>query len=199
MEKELFFALISIFFYIIWTVPYFRDVLRWRTLPHPFSYFVWFILTGFNTLVLLWQKEYISLIPALLNTLSNIIFTMYGIKSFRKIQINYFDYIFLVWALLLLPFYFYTQNVFLTVILSIGIDFLGFLSTLKKWWNQPWSETLFTFLVIGLSQLLILFTQWTVILESSAFWIYVFFVNIIFISIVGFRRYYLKGWKSIFE
>ncbi len=199
MEKELIFAYISIALYFVWTIPYFRDVLKWRTLPHPFSYFVWFILTGFNTMVLFWQKEYISLIPALLNTLSCIIFTVYGIKSFKKIQINYFDYIFLVWALLLLPFYFYTEDILLTVIFSIIIDFLGYLATLKKWWNQPWSETLFTFLVIGLSQLLILFTQWWITIESSAFWIYVFTVNIIFISIAAGRRYYLKWWNSIFE
>ena len=199
MNKELFFALISIVFFFIGILPYFRDVLKWKTFPHPFSYFVWFILTGFNTLVLLLKWEYISLIPAILNTLSCLTFTFYGIRTIKNIRINSFDYIFLLFALLLLPFYFYTRDVLLTVIFSIIIDFLGYLPTIKKWWLQPWAETLFTFLVIGLAQLFIVFSQETFTLASSIFWIYACSVNIIFIVAIVSRRYYLKWWKSIFE
>lgn len=199
MEKEVLIASISSIFYFIGIFPYFRDVLSWRTLPHPFSYFVWFILTGFNTYVLFNQSEYIALFPAFLNTVSCIIFTYYGIKSYKKIRVNIYDYIFLTGALCILPFYFYTKDVLLTVILSIVIDFLGYLPTLKKGWILPWTETLFTFFILGVAQLLILFTQADMTIESSLFWIYVFIVNMTFVMIVGARRWYLKGWNSIFQ
>jgi hypothetical protein len=199
MSPEILIALISSVFYFIGILPYFRDTLNGKTLPHPFSYFVWLILTGFNTYVLLSQNEYISLIPAILNTLSCIVFTLFGIRAWRKIQINWFDYWFLFLALCLLPFYFYTRDVLLTVIFSVVIDFLGYLPTLKKWWLQPWSETLFTFFVIGIAQLLIIFAQGDYTLASSLFWGYSFIVNMIFVVLMVYRRYYLKGWGSIFE
>lgn len=192
-------AIISSVFYFVGILPYFRDTLKWRTLPHPFSYFVWFILTGFNTGVLFFQWEYTSLIPAALNTLSCIIFTYYGIRAWKNIEINSFDYGFLILALLLFPFYLYTRDILMTVILSVLIDFLGYLPSFKKWWLQPWSETLFTFFIIGIAQLLILFTQENITLESGLFWGYAFLVNMIFITSIAARRYYLKGWKSIFE
>lgn len=152
MEKELLFALISSVFLIIGVVPYFRDVIGWRTFPHPFSYFVWFILTGFNTGVLFLQWEYISFVPALLNTFSCIIFTLYGIRVLKKIQINSFDYTFLVLALLLLPFYFYTKDLLLTVIFSVIIDFLGYLPTIKKWWLTPWTESILIYFMSAVGQ-----------------------------------------------
>ena len=192
-------AIISCVFYLIGTLPYLRDTVKWRTLPHPFSYFVWLILTGFNTIVLGMQWESIAIIPAILPTISCFVFTIYGIRVWKQIQINSFDYGFLILALLLLPFYFYTQDILLTVIFSIIIDFLWYLPSLKKWWLQPWSETLFTFLMIGFAQLLIVFTQDHVTLESWLFWWYVFWVNIIFVSIIAGRRYFLKWWYSIFE
>lgn len=199
MEKELLIAGMSSIFYFVGIFPYFRDTLSWKTLPHPFSYFVWCILTGFNTYVLFIQSEYIALFPAILNTISCIIFTYYGVKSYKKIQINTYDYIFLIGALGMFPFYFYTKDILLTVILSVVIDFLGYLPTLKKGWILPWAETLFTFFIIGIAQLLILFTQTDITLESSLFWVYAFVVNMFFVSIVCFRRWYLQGWKSIFH
>lgn len=37
MEKELLFALISTGIYLTGIIPYWRDVLRGRTFPHPFA------------------------------------------------------------------------------------------------------------------------------------------------------------------
>lgn len=199
MEKEIVIASISSIFYFIGIFPYFRDVLSWRTLPHPFSYFVWLVLTGFNSSILILQWEYISFIPAILNTISCLIFTIFGIRAMKKIQINHFDFIFLLSALLLLPFYFYTKDLLLTIILSVVIDFLWYLPTIKKWWLQPWSETLFTFFIIGISQFLIIFAQSEITLVWSLFWMYVFIVNMIFVSLVLCRRYFLRGRKSLFQ
>jgi hypothetical protein len=74
MEKEVVFALISILIYLIGIIPYWRDVIRGRTLPHPFSTGVWAILVGFTSYVLYISGEYLAFIPSLLMTFSLLIF-----------------------------------------------------------------------------------------------------------------------------
>jgi hypothetical protein len=59
MEKELLFAIISTIIYIAAIIPYLRDVLSWKTLPHPYSQLVWTIVFFISTFVLLYKKEYI--------------------------------------------------------------------------------------------------------------------------------------------
>ena len=70
MEKELIFALVSTALFMLAVIPYWRDVFKGITFPHPFSYLVWFLLTGFNSYILFIGEEYISFVPALINTLS---------------------------------------------------------------------------------------------------------------------------------
>ncbi len=199
MEKELLFALISIAFFFIGIIPYFRDVIKEKTIPHPFSYIVWSILTWFNSYVLYTQQEYISLVPAIISTISCIILTIYGFRMFKRIQINFLDYTFLLLAFLVFPVYLITQDALKAVIFTIIIDFLAYLATIKKWWLQPWTETIFTFFIVWVNHGLIILTQANITWEGSLFWWYIFVANFFVFFMILSRRWYLKWWKSIFE
>lgn len=199
MEKEVIFALISTALFFIGIIPYFRDVIKKRTIPHPFSYIVWGILTGFNSYILYTQNEHISLIPTVISTISCMVLTIYGFKMFRLIQINTLDYLFLSLAILVFPLYFLTEDALKAVIFTVIIDFLAYLATIKKWWLQPWTETIFTFLIVWVNHGLIIFTQETITWEWSLFWWYMFISNFFVFFMILFRRYYLKWWHSIFD
>jgi hypothetical protein len=199
MEKELLFALISSIIYLSGAIPYWKDVWKWRTIPHLFTVFVWFILVGFNCYVLFSKAEYFWLIPWLISLFSQIFGIFFGVKMFRRIQINWFDYFCLFLAIGLLVYYYFSRNIVSTVILTALIDLIAFLPTFKKWWLQPWTETVFAYFMSWVNQIFTLLALSSPNLETSIFWIYMLISNCIFVILVLYRRWSLKWWKAIFE
>ncbi len=200
MEKELLFALISTLIYLVGIIPYWSDVIKGRTYPHPFTTWVWSVIVGFNTYVLFIAWEYYSFVPSLIMTFSLLFFWVwFWIMYFKKIHINWFDYLCLASTLLLLAYWWLSKNILHTVILTMIIDFIAFLPVFKKWWLQPWTETVFAYFMSWVNQI---FTIWALSspdLETSIFWIYMLVSNFIFCILVLYRRYSLKGWQSIFK
>ncbi len=199
MEKEVTFAIISTWLYIIWAIPYWKDVFKWRTIPHVFSVFVWLILVWFNCYVLWLNKEWLWFIPSILMAISLLFGVIYWIKLFKQVLINWFDYLCLWLAGWLLVYYFFSGNITNTVVLSMIIDFVAFLPTFKKWWLQPWTESILIYFLAWINQIFTLLALSSPNFETSLFWIYIFFANLIFFFMVAIRRWHLKWWNSIFE
>ncbi len=200
MEKELIFAVISTLIYLIGAIPLWRDILKWRTIPHFFTYIVWLILVGFNLFVLISNGEFMAAIPTMLMTGSLLFGCVYWLKWFKKISINWFDYLCLVLSVLLIFYWIMSQNILQTVIFTAVIDLIAFLPTFKKWWLQPWTESILIYFMSAVGQVFTLLAlSWFQNTENMIFWWYLFFANLVFFFMVAFRRYFLKGWKSIFE
>jgi hypothetical protein len=200
MEKELLFALISTGIYLVWAIPYWRDLVRGRTTPHLFTYSLWWMLVGFNVFVLVGNNEHYALIPSVLMFASLTWSTIYGIFIWEKIHINWFDWMCLSLWILLVVYWFSSGNILNTVILTLIIDLIAFLPTFKKWWLQPWTETILVYFMSSVGQVFTLLSlSGFENIENMIFWWYLFFANLIFFFMVAIRRYYLKGWKSVFE
>ncbi len=200
MEKEFLFALVSTGIYLIGAIPYWKDVLKWRTTPHLFTYIIWCILVGFNVFILWKNHEYFTLIPNWLMLISLICATIYGIRWMRSISINWFDYTCLGLWLILILYWIVSKNILNTVILTAVIDFIAFLPTFKKWWIQPWTESILIYFMSAVGQIFTLLSLSDFQnLENMVFWWYLFFANLAFFFMVAFRRYYLKWWKNIFD
>ncbi len=95
-------------------------------------------------------------------------------------------------------YWYVTRDIMNTVIMTIIIDLISSLPTLKKIWIQPWSETI----KLYISSVAI--AGFTIITLSNIdlnfiFWIYLIFINILIIGFGIGRRYYLRWWNSIFE
>ena len=142
MNRELFFALISTIIYLVGAIPYWKDILRWRTIPHVFTYGLWWILVSFNVFVLVRNNEVYALIPSLLMFISLSGATLYAMFVWRKIMINWFDWTCLFLGILLILYWIYSRNILNTVFLTMIIDFIAFLPTFKKWYLEPWTESI---------------------------------------------------------
>ncbi len=199
MEKEVIFTIISISIYLVGAIPYWRDVLSGRTIPHLFSVLVWLILVWFNCYVLWLNGEWLWFIPSIIMAISLFFAVIFWVKMFKQIQINWFDYICLILSGLLLVYYFFSQNIINTVIFTVIIDFIAFLPTFKKGWLQPWTESILIYLLAWVNQIFTILSLSEFSMETSLFWGYIFFGNVIFFIMVAFRRYYLKWWNSIFD
>lgn len=200
MDRELLFALISTGIYLVGIIPYWSDVLKGRTYPHPFTTGVWTILVGFNSYVLFIRGEYYSFIPSILMTISLVVFWI-GFWSyyFKKISMNWFDYLCLILAIGMLFYWFLSKDVLNTVILTLIIDLIAFLPVFKKWWIAPWTETIFAYFMAWVNQIFTFLALRAPNPETSIFWIYLLVSNIIFCLMVIYRRWSLEGWKSIFK
>ena len=200
MNKEFFFAIISTVIYLMGAIPYWKDLIIWRTIPHIFTYVLWWILVGFNLFILIENREYYSSIPAWLMFASLTFWCFFGILRFQKILVNWFDWMCLGLWILLIGYWCVSRNSLNTVILTLILDCIAFLPTFKKWWIQPWTETVIMYFMSSIGQLATLLSlSWFDRIENALFWGYLFFANLIFFFMVILRRYYLKWWKSIFE
>ena len=200
MEKEFIFALISTAIYLIGAVPYWIDLVKWKNIPHIFTYGLWFVLVSFNLYVLFDNQEWYALIPSVIMFLSLIFWCIYGILRFKQIQINWFDWLCGFLWVVLIVYWFISKDVLNTTILTLIIDFIAFLPTFKKGWIVPWTETIIVYFMSAVWQIAtILSLSSFENIESMLFWWYLFFANLSFAILVFFRRYYLRWWNSIFE
>ncbi len=140
-ELKYFLGILWILLGFIWYYPYFRDIIRGKTKPHPFSWLIWWILNGVGFVVQIqeggWFWSYT------LAVLSLICLTLSGIGFYqRHVEYHKWDVYLLFWALLSIGLWYFIKNPIYSVLLITFIDLLGFIPTIRKVYHQPESETL---------------------------------------------------------
>ena len=135
-------GIVAIILTFIGYVPYLRDVIKGKTIPHVYSWFLW----GFVTLIAFAIQvstgggigAFVTLTAAVMCV---VVFTL-GIKNKAKRQITKIDTLFFILALVALGFWLIARQPVISAILATGIDLLGYAPTVRKSWNKPHSETL---------------------------------------------------------
>ena len=125
-------------------VPYVGDTLRGKTTPHVYTWFVW-VLTAAITYGLQVQNgagvgSWVTL--AIVISLSFIF--LLSLRSGKK-DITASDTIFLLLSFAAIYLWLIAKQPVLSVILVSTIDMLAFAPTIRKSWDKPHSETLFTY------------------------------------------------------
>ncbi len=129
-------------------IPYYRDILKGKTKPHIYSWFVW----GFITAIIFALQvkggggagAWVTLSAAIF---SFIVFFL-GLRNGDK-DITRSDTIFFMAALAATGVWVFAKEPTLSVILLVTIDMLGFAPTIRKSWNKPNEETLFLWSLNG--------------------------------------------------
>lgn len=154
--KQLFVG-VAVVLAILGNVPYLRAVLRNRIQPHPYTWFVWSVVSAVTFFGQVAKGGGIGAIPTgvaeactiaiFLSSLRN------GFKNIRKT-----DTYFLAIALLGLIPWALTSDPTLSVIIVVGLDVAAFVPTLRKAWAQPRTETPTLFAMNVLRHVLTLFS-----------------------------------------
>jgi hypothetical protein len=125
-------------------IPYLKDIFKGKTKPHIYSWFIWGIVTavayGLQISAGAGVGSWVTLTVAIV---AFIIFFL-GMRSGIK-DITFFDTIFFILALVAIYLWLVVKQPVESVILVSSIDMLGFIPTVRKSWNKPHSETLFTY------------------------------------------------------
>ncbi len=129
--------------------PYLRDIFKGKTKPHPYSWFVW----GLTTLIILALQLSHGAGPGAYTTATvvamSFLVSALGFKNGKK-DITRLDTAFFITALIATGIWLFAKQPTLSMILLVTIDMLGMAPTIRKAWNKPNEETLFTWSLNGL-------------------------------------------------
>jgi hypothetical protein len=181
------FGILAIVVALVSLVPYVLDTLARKTTPHMYSWLIWALLQLTAAVAILRENTLLSAAGTLvLGAASAIVFLLsfkYGTKNITR-----FDKLCLVGALLAIGVWIFLENVLLSIILVTVIDFMGFLPTYRKAYEEPYSETAILYFCSMLSNIFSLFAITHHSWESSLYVSSLVVSNAILIILVATRR-----------
>jgi hypothetical protein len=121
-------------------VPYVLDVIRGKVKPHPYTWFVWSIVSATVFFGMFVKGAGIAAIPVAASEIFTLIIFLLSIKyGFRHIAPV--DHWYLAAALLGFIPWIVTQDPTISIVIAVSIDLLAFMPTLRKTWLEPLTET----------------------------------------------------------
>lgn len=142
-EPRIIIAVIASVLAFIGNISYLRDVMRGIVRPHPYTWFIWSIVsmtTFFGGLV---KGAGIGALPtgiAEAFTLAIFIVSLRELVGGRLGQIRKSDHYFLAAALVGLIPWALTKDPTISVVIVVAIDIIAFIPTLQKTWAHPETE-----------------------------------------------------------
>lgn len=136
-----FLGVIAIVLVFVAYVPYVRDMLKGKTKPHIYSWFVWGLLAMLVGTIQIKNGAGIGALVTLAAGASSVLVFLLGLKNGKK-DITKLDSLFLGAALAATIVWLFAKQPLTSMILLVTIGTLGFMPTLRKAWNKPGEETL---------------------------------------------------------
>lgn len=192
MERESIFSILAFIFALWFIVDYWKGIIRWLIIPHPFTFFLWFIVLSITAIELILANEVLGSLSIMLFIISNICCIWIWLYKYKQIQINWFDWFFLISWIFLIILWRLEPNYAYVLLMIIAIDATAYASSFKKAWIQPFTEkSVPYFICVGNNICTILaITIWN--FENLGMWIWTAVINFIFACFILARQYYLK-------
>lgn len=150
MNLKIVFAGISSIVGVLCFIPYIRDIFLNKTKPHSYSWFIWAILQAIAAAAMWSGGAGVAIASSVIGAaLCGFIFIL-SLKRGTK-NITKFDTVCLFGALIALAVYLSLHNALLSIIFATLTDVIGSLSTLRKAYKEPDTETASTHLLSGTS------------------------------------------------
>lgn len=133
-------AVVAALLAIAGNIPYLWDIIKARVQPHPYTWFVWSIVSAVVFFGQVSKGAGIGALPTAASEIFTVIIFIfslkYGFKGIRTI-----DTVVLFIALAGLIPWWLTDDPTLSVIIAVSIDVIAFIPTLRKTWAEPATET----------------------------------------------------------
>lgn len=134
-------SIIAVILSLVAYIPYLKDTISGKTLPHIYSWFIW----GFVTAIAFGLQVYGGAGVGSWVTLTVVVICFFvfilGLRNGKK-DITVSDKIFLILSFGALVLWLIAKQPILSAILVSLIDIFGFIPTVRKSWNKPYTETL---------------------------------------------------------
>lgn len=135
-------GIIATFLVFVGYIPYFRDIIKGKTKPHIYSWFLWSFVTLIAFALQISGGAGPSSFVTLAAALMCIVVIILGFIYKSQITIVKIDTVFLILAFIALCLWLIAKQPVLSAILITAVDLFGFAPTIRKSWNKPYTETL---------------------------------------------------------
>jgi hypothetical protein len=155
-------------------IPYLRGMVRGNTIPHPYSWSVWALLTAIGSAIQFTEGVGWSAVPLVTNTILTSIVSIYAFKKIGSSAspIQPLDRYALYTALIGTGLWlFFTEPLYAAIAITAA-DACGYIPTFRKGYSAPHEESYSVYLCSGTSHLLSLFSlpiyTWTIGIYQTA-------------------------------
>ena len=171
--------------------PYVRDIFRGTTKPHIYTWLIWVLTQGTAVAALLYGGGGIGGLTLIIG-LALIIFVLLLSFKYGSKNITVFDTVVFVSALCAILVWSQLKNPVLAVIMVTVIDAIGYIPSIRKAYQEPWSETMWTWGVFAFSDILALFSLREYNILTVTYLSAIVVLNLVLFSTCLFRRRKLK-------
>lgn len=136
-------ALVASVLAIIGNISYIKDVFQEKVQPHPYTWFIWSIVSMTTFFGGLAKGAGIGALPTGIAEGFTILIFLFSLKYVfqkKRSPIRKIDHYFLVGALLGLIPWALTKDPTISVVAVVLIDIIAFIPTLRKTWDHPETE-----------------------------------------------------------
>lgn len=136
---KMIFAILAGMLAVVGNVPYLRDMFKGIVKPHPYTWFVWSIVSGVTLFGQVVKGAGWGALPFALSEIFTLMIFFFSLKyGFKNIPKE--DKIFLILAILGIIPWFVTHDPTISVVVMVTIDVIAFIPTLRKTWREPTTE-----------------------------------------------------------
>ncbi len=136
-------AIIASLFAIVGNISYLKDIFRGKVKPHPYTWFIWSIVSMTTFFGGIAKGAGIGALPTGIAEGFTIVIFLFSLKYLfegKAGHIRAVDNYFLAIALLGLIPWALTKDPTLSVVIVVAIDVVAFIPTLRKTWVRPQTE-----------------------------------------------------------
>lgn len=144
IEIKAIIAFTAVVLSVIGYVPYIRDTLKGKTMPHVYTWFIWGLNAAIAFALQVSAGAGVGALVTLTVLILNSVVIVLGLRIGKK-DITTSDTVFFVLSFIALGLWLLAKQPVLSIILVATIGALGFAPTIRKSWNKPHSETLFLY------------------------------------------------------
>jgi hypothetical protein len=146
MEWKIIFAVLASIMALVGNIPYLRDVIAAKIKPHPYTWFIWSIVSATTFFGGLVKGAGIGALPTGIAESFTILIFLFSLKNgFTYVKKT--DTYFLIAALLGLIPWALTKDPTISVVVAVCIDLIAFLPTFRKTWQFPKTENPILFIM----------------------------------------------------
>ena len=192
MSHELIFSILA-FLIVLWSsIVYWIGIFRWQIIPHPFTYGIWVIVLSISATELIREDEWKGALAIILLTLSSLLALLWWLVHWKKLQINWMDYCFLMAGIVLIIFWQWEPHYQYVLMVMIVIDATAYASSFKKAWIQPFTEQSLPYFISVGNNICTVFAISVWNFENLGMWIWTALINFIFACFILGRQYYVR-------
>jgi len=187
MEKEIF-TLIGILFMLASYSIYIFSIYKGQTRPHPFSWFIWGLLTAIGFFAQISDGAGIGASITFLSAIISFGIAVIGYIQRENIVISNSDKWAFILSLTAIPLWLITQTPLWSVLLITFIDLAGFYPTFRKSWSHPEQESVSSFVLGGFKHFFTVLALQNYSIITALFPISLVISNFALIAMIYYRK-----------